>query len=332
MPSFFAARASSSRLPYKMEEQGHERELLTHSDENAIKYFKSPTPKRRRVVLLLLLVLLPALLLLWHTKSRRHHNKNASTNLNQDTQPSQNIEIDMEISQDYIEEIKTEVYHTKKTAKRIVGDIPNIAHFVRQLNRHANGTAKPLLYEFRHFMAYYSSYHYLKPDSINIWSDATEEMLEVARQEGDEITKAVLAIPNLKFHHVTMPTRTSFGQEIKAYAHKSDFVRTRVMAEHGGQYFDDDAWVIRDLAPLRSTGYENVFGIEAMGDICQAMWMATPNNTLMKAFETLQDRVFDGDWLTASNSLITNLVHDIRGYSHDRHALVLDRNALFPGE
>lgn len=243
--------------------------------------------------------------------------------------------INSDPTQAYINQIKTEdVYHKENDAvkKVVVGNIPNIAHFVRQLNRHANGTAKPLSYEFRHFMAYYSAHHYLKPDSINIWSDVTKEMLEEAKKEGDEITKAVLAIPKLKFHHVTMPSKTSTGHEIKAYAHKSDFVRTRVMAEHGGQYFDDDAWVIRDLAPLRSAGYENVFGIEAMGDVCQAVWMSTPKNALMSVFERLQDKVFDGGWLTASNSLITNLIHDIRGYSHDRHALVLERDAFFPGE
>jgi len=38
------------------------------------------------------------------------------------------------------------------------------------------------------------------------------------------------------------------------------FIRTRVMAHHGGQYFDDGSWVIRDLAPFRKAGFENVFG------------------------------------------------------------------------
>ena len=104
------------------------------------------------------------------------------------------------------------------------------------------------------------------------------------------------------------------------------------MAKYGGQYFDDDAWVIKDLAPFRNTGFDNVFGLEWGLDICQATWMSTPNNTLMNVFAQLQETAFDGDWLTASNLLITNLVRDIRGYGHDRHSLILDREAFFPGE
>lgn len=212
------------------------------------------------------------------------------------------------------------------------GIIPNIAHFVRQMDRYPDGTAKPLHYEFRHFMAYYSAHHYLKPDSINLWSDATDEVLADARVNGDIFTRAVMSIPNLKFHYVTFPNQTTTGRTIKEYAHKSDFVRTRMMAEIGGQYFDDDAWVIKDLAPFRSAGFDNVFGLEWGGDVCQATWMATPNNTLMNAFAQLQETVFDGEWLTASNTLITNLVRNIRGYGHDRHALLLEHDAWFPGE
>jgi hypothetical protein len=211
-------------------------------------------------------------------------------------------------------------------------EIPNIAHFVRQLDRNKDGTPKPLHFEFRHFLAYYSAHHYLKPDSINIWSDMTPEMISQAAIHGDIFTKAVLRIPHLKFHHVEMPNVTSTGFPIVAYAHKSDFIRTRVMADLGGQYFDDDAWVIRDLAPLRKAGFENVFGKEWGDDLCQAMWMATPNNTLMRAFERLQETEFNGEWVKASNILISNLVYDITGLGHNRHALVLERNAFFAGQ
>ena len=216
-------------------------------------------------------------------------------------------------------------YHTP-------GEIPNIAHFVRQINRHHNGEPKPLRFEFRHFLAYYSAHHYLNPDEINIWSDVDAATIEEARLHGDVFTKAVLRLPKMRFRFVDMPNTTATGFPIEKYAHKSDFVRTRVMAELGGQYFDDDSWVIRDLAPFRKAGFENVFGKEWGDDICQAMWMSTPNNPLMRAFERLQETEFNGEWVRASNILISNLVYDIQGYGHGRYALVLERNAFFPGE
>jgi len=222
--------------------------------------------------------------------------------------------------------------HTIENSVNKPTEIPNIVHFVRQLNRYPDGSAKPLEFEFRHFLAYYSAHHYLKPKEINIWSDVTEEMITNARIKGNVFTKAVLKLPNLQFHHVTMPKHTKKGVPITKYAHKSDFIRTRVMSEYGGQYFDDDSWVIRDLKPLREAGFENVFGKEWGNDICQAMWMSTPGNALMKAFVRLQELEFSGDWLRASNHLISNLVYDVQGFGHDRNALVLERNAFFPGE
>ncbi|UZJ53759.1 hypothetical protein CBS101457_003079 [Exobasidium rhododendri] len=157
-------------------------------------------------------------------------------------------------------------------------------------------------------------------------------MIVAAKISGNRFTKAVLNLPNLQFRHVTMPNQTTMGVPITAYAHKSDFVRLHAMAKYGGQYFDDDSWVIRDLAPLRKAGFENVFGKEWGDDICQAMWMSTPGNALMKAFERLQETEFNGEWLRASNNLISNLVYDVSGFGHDKYALVLERNAFFPGQ
>jgi len=49
----------------------------------------------------------------------------------------------------------------------------------------------------------------------------------------------------------------------------------------------------------------------------------------MRAFEKLQETQFNGEWFKASNTLIYNLVYDVKGFTHDRHALVLERNAFF---
>lgn len=224
-------------------------------------------------------------------------------------------------------------YTSTNTAASANGDdIPNLVHFVRQLNRDKKTNAPgPLKFEFRHFLAYYSAHMHLKPDRITIWSDATPDIIERARVEGDEYTKAVLRIPNLHLEYVEMPNATATGTKIELYAHKSDFVRTRVMAEHGGMYFDDDAWVLKDLAPLRKAGFDNVFGRQWGNDICQAFWMAKPKNDLMQAWSRLQETQFNGDWVRASNELISRLVYDFSHYGHGRNALILEQDAFFPG-
>lgn len=211
-------------------------------------------------------------------------------------------------------------------------EIPNIVHFVRQANRDHDGRQRPFRVEFRHLMAYYSASYYLKPDHIYMWSDVDKEALEEAKTYGDEFTKALFRLPNLSFEYVEFPNTTVNGVEITQYAHKSDFVRTRVMANYGGQYFDDDAWLIRDLAPLRSAGFDNVFGKEAVGDLCQAMWIARPHNDLMQAWVRLQESEFTGDWLRASNELLLNLVKLFARTGNDQHALVLEQDAFFPGQ
>lgn len=211
-------------------------------------------------------------------------------------------------------------------------EIPNKVHFVRQLNRRSDGSARPLSFEFRHFLAYYSAHHHLSPEEINIWTDANATEVMNAARHGDLYTKSVLALPKVRVHQVSMPTVTTNGIRIEQYAHRSDFIRTRVMARYGGIYLDDDAWILRDLSPFRKVGFENIFGKQWDTKICQAFWMSTPNNTLMRAFAQLQETEFDGSWIRASNELLTNLAKDIRGFGHDRHALVLERDAFFPGQ
>lgn len=99
---------------------------------------------------------------------------------------------------------------TVKIGIKAPSDIPNITHFVRQLTRFPNSSAKTLKFEFRHFLAYYSAYHYLKPEEINIWSDVDDEMVQEAKLNGDIYTKAVVSLPGLHFRHVDMPNVTNY--------------------------------------------------------------------------------------------------------------------------
>lgn len=210
-------------------------------------------------------------------------------------------------------------------------DIPNIAHFVRQINRHEDGQPKPFKVEFRHLLSYYSCHMFLQPEKIYFWTDAPAEVLQEARLNGNVYTRALFRIPNLSIQPASFPNATMSGTKIEQYAHKSDFVRTRIMAKMGGMYFDDDAWVLRDLTPLRKAGFDNVFSLDEGARIAQACWLSKPRNPLMIAFARLQDIVFNGEWLRASNDLITALMVHYARAPGDRSALVLEKDAFFPG-
>lgn len=217
------------------------------------------------------------------------------------------------------------------TSFRSTTNIPNLAHFVHQVNRTATGDPEPLHFDFRNFMAYWSALHYLEPDQLNIWTDATAMQIEEAQSSPDPMTRAVANLPGITFRYMEMPTRTSRGVPIVKYAHRSDFVRSRVMEQYGGIYMDDDLWVLKDLAPFRESGFDNVFGRQQGGELCQAMWMSKPGNDFMAAWTRLQEIEFTGAWTKASNKLISRLVEEFAGTGHNKHALIVERETFFPG-
>lgn len=223
-------------------------------------------------------------------------------------------------------------WRPEQTAYNGQADIPNLVHFVRQINRDEQYVARgPFHVEFRHLLAYYSAYHYMRPDRIYFWTDTPQDMLNDARLHGDIFTRALFRIPNLEIRPVTFPNTSRSGLPLVHYAHRSDFIRTRVMAKFGGVYLDDDAWVLRDLTPLRRAGFDNVWSLDEGARIAQAAWLCKPLNPLMVAFARLQDVVFNGEWLRASGDLVTALMQHFARLPGDRSSLVLEKDAFFPG-
>src|SRR5205814_1162878 len=129
------------------------------------------------------------------------------------------------------------------------------------------------------------------------------------------------------FNYEESPDQTSKGLPIDLLPHKADFLRTRVMKKWGGIYLDQDAYVIRDLAPLRYTGFQLVVGgaVEGTGN---GMFLSTPENEMITAYHALQDTVFDGGWVTHSVVLLSRLVTEF--VVIDSQVLVLEQEAFFP--
>ena len=204
--------------------------------------------------------------------------------------------------------------------------IPNIVHFVHLVGSEQT-TALDL--PFRQFIAIYSAWYYLKPSNIFIHTDIAESLIEdkIANTKSP-YTRAVANLPGVRFKYHAATTSTSAGNTIHELPNQSDFVRTDILSRHGGIYLDDDAYVLRDLSPLRTLPFQNIVGRQAGGQICPAVLLSAPRNKLMSAYHTLQDSIFDGEWQTHATTLLTTLVKDFQ--QPEGQVLVLDQEAFFP--
>ena len=204
--------------------------------------------------------------------------------------------------------------------------IPNIVHFVLLIDpSQLTGFDVP----FRHFVAIFSAYHYLRPDNIYIHTNAEQHLIDQAVVSNtNPYIQAISKIPNVIFYLQSLPNQTTSGQAIDELPHQSDFIRTKVLSELGGVYLDDDAYVLRDLAPLRISGFDNIVGKQLDDQICNAVIVSSAENELIKAYRTLQDEVFDGSWERHSTELLTALVMEFQTLGHQ--VLVLPQDSFFP--
>lgn len=210
---------------------------------------------------------------------------------------------------------------------RVISTIPNIVHFVHLVNPSEDPVFE---FPFRQFIAIYSAWHYLQPDLIYIHTNVEKHLIETTlKNTTNPYTRAVSKLPCVKFNHQQAPNHTTSGIAIDKLPNQSDFVRTEVLRKYGGIYLDDDAYVLRDLKPLRSLAFENIVGRQANAQICPAVILATPENKLMTAYHALQDRVFDSNsWARHATDLLTSLVLDFQ--IPDHQVLILPQDTFFP--
>lgn len=160
--------------------------------------------------------------------------------------------------------------------------IPNVVHYVWLLN-----DPHELRMPFKLFVSVYSAHLFWKPERIYIHTDASRAVLANALVAGDVWTKRILALPGVTSNFVRAPTVTERGVEIVRVEHKADFLRMAVLREFGGVYLDTDVVPLRDIAPLRDSGFANVLGgavelsMKRAGYINNGVMMAVPQSTLM---------------------------------------------------
>lgn len=197
-----------------------------------------------------------------------------------------------------------------RAASDTVDAIPNRVHFVHIM---PDGPDSDIQFKFKHFVAIYSASFYFKPDLIYIHTDASYASIERA-QNGpvsnapNKWTHKILNLPAVVVRRVNAPNvATGTGVSISLLEHKSDFVRAQAVYEHGGIYLDWDAHALRDVKPLRESGFANVVGRQKGGQVNSGVWMSRQGTLLMKLWVEQQHKVYSGAWTAHSNDLLTSL-------------------------
>jgi hypothetical protein len=111
--------------------------------------------------------------------------------------------------------------------------------------------------------------------------------------------------------------------------HKSDFVRVPAMWKMGGTYLDWDAYPIRDIKPLRMSGFGAIIGREYGGGLNCGVFMAKKGSLLIKMWDQEMHKTYDGGWTTHSNQALTYLAQRVASVSGE--VLIMDKDAFEPG-
>lgn len=218
---------------------------------------------------------------------------------------------------------------SSSSSNTVEGEIPNIVHYVWLLR-------DPHVFRlsFKVFVSAYSSHYYFRPERIYIHTDASPDVFERARTSDDIWTRRVLSLPGVTYRHAVAPVVTSKGVNIINMEHKADFVRIEALREFGGIYMDTDAIPLRDVAPLRRTGFANVVGggvvltIEHTGFVNNGVMLARPHSILMGIWFEAAHQVFTGQWETASIHLLSDLAFRLNAVPAE--VLVLNPRAFSP--
>lgn len=203
--------------------------------------------------------------------------------------------------------------------------IPNIVHYVWAL-KDPEGT---LEFQFKHFVSIYSSYLYLNPDVIYIHTNARPSAILTAKGDPRSIwTHKVFEIPGVVVRHIEVPTHTKYGAELEHMEHRSDFVRPGILRDFGGIYFDFDVVPIRDLKPLRESGFRNVFGHELGEKVNNGVMLSAKGSRFMDVFDRDQHEVFSGWWIEHSVLQLTRMATALMAIPNE--VLILERHAFIP--
>lgn len=205
--------------------------------------------------------------------------------------------------------------------------IPNNVHY----NWIMEDTDADFTFQFKHFLSVYSTWYHWRPHNIYLHVQASPESVSRARvDKNNKWNRLLLSIPNIRIHHVQAPTHvnTTTHMKINSLYHRADFIKPLALIEFGGTYLDFDAIPLRDVAVLRDSGFDNIFGREWGNTIQSGTIMAKKGTRLMRKFAGLMHTSYDGGWTSHVNLLLTWLVP--RYVKYPGEALIMEQDAFTP--
>jgi hypothetical protein len=206
--------------------------------------------------------------------------------------------------------------------------IPNQAHFVYILPDDKDN----FNFQFSHFLSIYAAWHYWHPQAIFLHTNVDAAGAEVARASNGTAGKwneHIFNLFNLTINTVPTPTLAGNGKKLTGMEHKSDFVRVKAVHDFGGVYIDWDVHTLRDVAPLRQSGFKAVAGRQLGGPVNSGTFMSEKGGRMIKLWMKQMHKVYDGRWTTHSNDVLTTVGQ--RLIREPKEMLILERDAFAPG-
>lgn len=206
--------------------------------------------------------------------------------------------------------------------------IPNQVHLVYILP----DAQESFNFQFSHFLCIYAAWHYWRPHTIFLHTNVNATGPEVARARGGTAGKwnqHIFSLFNLTINTVPVPTHAGNGEAIAGMEHKSDFVRVKAVHDLGGVYIDWDAHALRDIAPLRESGFKAVGGRQLGGQVISGTFMSEKGGRMVKLWMEQMHQVYTGGWTTHSNDVITKVGQ--RLVREPREMLIVEWDAFTPG-
>ncbi len=229
---------------------------------------------------------------------------------------------------DGIESSSATADHSAEYNPSTTPPIPNLVHYIWLV-------ADPAVFSlnFAFFISAYSSHYFLRPDRIYIHTDVAPDVFDRAKAAGDVWTRRILNLPGVAPNYVETPRVTSVGAEIDTFGAKSDFLRADALRNFGGLYLDTDAIPLRDLAPLRHSGFANVVGgavglaPKFTGFVNTGVWLSRPHSSLAEIFYEAMHAFYNGVW-AISVDILSDLAY--RLHAMPGEVLIVNPRAFAP--
>uniref|UniRef100_A0A8H7KAL6 Glycosyl transferase n=1 Tax=Bionectria ochroleuca TaxID=29856 RepID=A0A8H7KAL6_BIOOC len=205
--------------------------------------------------------------------------------------------------------------------------IPNYLHLIYALK----DPKSSFNFHFKDYLSLYGAQHHWHPDRVYLHTNADKEALDRGRSgESGKWTQLILNHPNLIIHNIELQETAGNGLTIQRMEAQTDFVRAKVLNDIGGYYIDFDVHALRDIAPLRHSGYKAVVGIEAGGAVNLGVLLTAPRSQMIKQWVEGMNAAFDGSYVQHANGVCSKIRDHLEGVNSE--LLVVNQASFHPVE